>query len=134
MNKQAPNTPVGKRAPKRSRIHDDPAFQEGRQSRVELVRLGLFLKSVREQKGLTQADVASRAGFSQPEICRLETANAQNGPEYGTILRYLQACRVSLTISLGEKTSDTLVTFVNESGEHPERLPGITRVHNGTAR
>ena len=134
MNKQAPNTPVGKRAPKRSRIHDDPAFQEGRQSRVELVRLGMFLRNVRERRGLTQMDVAGRAGFSQPEICRLETANAQNGPEYGTILRYLEACRVSLTIRLNDKTNDTLVTFVDDSGEHPERLSREPRVHNGTGR
>ena len=65
---------------------------------------------------------------------RLETANAQNGPEYGTILRYLEACRVSLTIRLNDKTNDTLVTFVDDSGEHPERLPGETRVHNGMRR
>ena len=116
------------KSPKGSRIPDGLAFQEGRQSRVELVRLGMFLKNVCEQRGLTQADVTDRAGFSQPEICRLETANAQNGPEYGTILRYLQACRVSLTISLSDKTSDTLVTFADGSGEHRERLPGETRV------
>ena len=133
MNKQAPDTAIGKRVPKRSRIHDDPAFQEGRQSRVELVSLGMFLKTVREQRGLTQADVAGRAGFSQPEICRLETANAQNGPEYGTILRYLKACDVSLTIGVTEKT-DHLVTFVNSSGEHGERLVGSTRVQNGAGR
>jgi transcriptional regulator with XRE-family HTH domain len=134
MNKQAPGTLLGKRVTTRSAIHEDPAFQAGRQLRVELVRLGGFLKSVRERAGLTQAEVADLAGFSQPEICRLETASAQNGPEYGTVLRYLEACRVSLTVSLTEKASDRLVKFVDGSALHSEGIAAVTHAQNGAGR
>ena len=57
-----------------------------------------LIKQARESSGLTQAELAGRAGVKQPEIARLETAGAN--PRIATLDRVLAASGHSLTLGL----------------------------------
>jgi len=75
-----------------------PEFEAGRQHRRTITEVGQLLKSVRKHMQLTQIEVAERSGLSQPEISRLENGTAHNGPELGTIIRYIDACGDSMVL------------------------------------
>jgi transcriptional regulator with XRE-family HTH domain len=67
----------------------DPRIAEPlRPERIEAESRKLIreLVKVRESRGLTQAEVASQMGTSQPYIARLE--GAANDPRLSTLLRY----------------------------------------------
>lgn len=55
-----------------------------------------LIRQARESAGLTQAELASRAGVKQPEIARLETAGAN--PRIATLEKVLAASGQSLTL------------------------------------
>jgi len=40
-------------------------------------KIGSVIRTLREQKGLTQADLATRAGLNQPYLSRLETLSRE---------------------------------------------------------
>ncbi|MCY4635394.1 MAG: helix-turn-helix transcriptional regulator [Acidobacteria bacterium] len=64
--------------------------------------LGVLIREARERAGLTQADVARRAGTSQPAIARYEAEQAR--PRLETVQRCVEACGFELRIEL-ERTS-----------------------------
>ena len=64
--------------------------------------LGALIREARERAGLTQADLAHRAGTSQPAIARYEAGQAR--PRFETARRCVQACGFALRIEL-ERTS-----------------------------
>ena len=66
--------------------------------------LGVLIREARERAGLTQADVARRAGTSQPAIARYEAGLAR--PRLETAQRCVEACGFELRIEL-EQTSFT---------------------------
>jgi transcriptional regulator with XRE-family HTH domain len=105
-------------------VFDDDHFKSGRQHRKEIVRLGAFLRSLREKRKLTQNDIAERGHFTQPEICRIEAGNAENGPEYGTILRYLAACGVAVSLTSSDRTDADIVTF-DPDNHRPSSRPRL---------
>jgi len=57
-----------------------------------------LIRQARRNAGLTQAELARRAGVKQPEIARLETAGAN--PRIATLKKVLAASGQSLTIGL----------------------------------
>ena len=57
-----------------------------------------LIRQARQSAGLTQTELASRAGVKQPEIARLETAGAN--PRIATLDRVLAASGHSLTLGL----------------------------------
>ena len=56
----------------------------------DLRKAVLRLKELREQAGLSLADVAERTGIDRAAICRLENGQHQN-PTIGTLNRYADA-------------------------------------------
>ena len=65
--------------------------------------LGALIREARERAGLTQADVARRAGTSQPAIARYEAGQAR--PRFETAQRCVQACGFALRIELEQTSS-----------------------------
>jgi transcriptional regulator with XRE-family HTH domain len=63
---------------------------------------GALLEQVRRRNGLTQADLARRAGTSQPVISAYE--HGHRDPTYGTLRRIVEASgeRLSLRAALPE--------------------------------
>lgn len=77
-------------------IKKNPEFAKELEEADAEVRLAIELARVREQRGLTQRQLAARAGMKQPQIARLE----QGGylPNMSTLLRLLQVLGARLEI------------------------------------
>jgi uncharacterized protein len=77
-----------------------------------------LLKEVRRRHGLTQADLAGRAGTSQPVISAYESG--LRDPSYGTLRRLVEAAGERLELNAVMATSD----LPRPSGlaEHARRL------------
>ena len=56
--------------------------------------LGLAIKKLREARGLTQEELASRAGTTVGTVSRLEAA--KSAPAWATVMQFIDALGVSL--------------------------------------
>ncbi len=67
----------------------------------EFAALDALLKA-RSAAGLTQAEVASRMGVSQPVVARIESSlgNKKHSPSLNTLRRYASACGMKLVIQM----------------------------------
>jgi transcriptional regulator with XRE-family HTH domain len=59
-----------------------------------------LIREARRRAGLTQAELATRVGTSQPAIARYERARAM--PDLPTLHRIVEACGFALRLELGE--------------------------------
>jgi transcriptional regulator with XRE-family HTH domain len=64
--------------------------------------LGSLIRRARERAGLTQAELAARAGTSQPAIARYETGQAT--PRFDTARRLVEACGCRLRVELAHES------------------------------
>ena len=60
-----------------------------------------LIREARRRAGLTQAELATRAGTSQPAIARYERARAM--PDLSTLHRIIEACGFELRLELAEQ-------------------------------
>jgi DNA-binding XRE family transcriptional regulator len=67
----------------------------------EFAALAALLKA-RAAAGLTQAEVASRMGVSQPVVARIESSlgKKDHSPSLNTLRRYTDACGMKLVIQM----------------------------------
>ena len=67
----------------------------------EFAALAALLKA-RAVAGLTQAEVASRMGVSQPVVARIESSlgKKDHSPSLNTLRRYADACGMKLVIQM----------------------------------
>jgi len=99
------STPAEKRRHNQIRQETDAEFASRRKpasaSRVILAKL----RSQRELKGLSLADVAKRAGMARSNLCRLE----QNGEnvKLETLQRYATALGCELVVEIRESQTKT---------------------------
>lgn len=68
------------------------------------MRSANLLREARLRAGLTQADLAERAGTTQSAIARWETGGAQ--PSLETLSRLVRACGLELRLGLEEADPD----------------------------
>ena len=57
---------------------DDPEMRGLIDEEIESLRVGTQIARWRQKKGLSQAELAARAGMSAPNISRIENSPAQN--------------------------------------------------------
>ncbi|WP_431836331.1 helix-turn-helix transcriptional regulator [Cellulomonas sp. Y8] len=62
-----------------------------------LPQLGLAVRRVRDRRGLSQAELAARAGVSRQWVIAVEQGRT-NGLEVGLLMRVLDALDASLTV------------------------------------
>ena len=87
-------------ATKRRKI--DPKFAKAYDALDdEFAALAALLKA-RTAAGLTQAEVASRMGVSQPVVARIEASlgKKDHSPSLNTLRRYADACGMKLVIQM----------------------------------
>jgi transcriptional regulator with XRE-family HTH domain len=77
-------------------IKKNPDFAKELEEAEADVRLAIELARVREQRGLTQRQLAARAGMKQPQVARLEQGGAL--PNMSTLLRVLKVLGARLEI------------------------------------
>lgn len=81
---------------------NSPAFREAYDSLDdEFAALGVLLKA-RKDAGLTQAEVASKMGVSQPVLARIESSlgSRKHAPSLSTLRKYASACGKRLVIQM----------------------------------
>ena len=71
----------------------------------DLRKAVLRLKQLREEAGLSLADVAERTGIDRAAICRLENGQHQN-PTIGTLNRYADALGKRLSFQVVDVGKD----------------------------
>jgi len=79
-----------------------PAFREAYDSLDdEFAALAVLLKA-RKEAGMTQAEVATKMGVSQPVLARIESSlgNRKHAPSLSTLRRYASACGKRLVIQM----------------------------------
>ena len=76
----------------RQRGMEADGFLEGYNARAVIMRVAQEIRSMRINAGLTQTQLAQRAGMSQPEISRLEAGVGTQGPGVETLSRLAAAC------------------------------------------
>jgi transcriptional regulator with XRE-family HTH domain len=85
-------------------------------------RVSLMLTRVRKEKGLSQKEIAGRAGWDKAFVSRLESG--LNGfPDSDTVARYAAACGLTAGFVIGERSGAEhmrvrdAVTLGTESGQ-----------------
>jgi len=63
-----------------------------------------LIQSVRQRRGLTQADLATRAGTSQPVVSAYE--HGRRDPSFGTLAKLIAAAGEQLRIDAAPASSD----------------------------
>jgi DNA-binding XRE family transcriptional regulator len=82
------------------RWEKDPAFRRGVELHVEKTRLAMLLRRLREREGLTQAQLAKRAGVPQPAIARIEGNGSATLPRLDVFNRIVHAAGYRTTVSV----------------------------------
>ena len=67
-------------------------FAKGYGERNAIMQAARMIREMRADAGLTQADLAARAGMAQPDISRLESGLGKQGPSVETLYRLADAC------------------------------------------
>ena len=80
----------------RDALLEDPATRAAYEARKPVYAFAVQLAELRRQKGLSQAALARRAGMTQSEVARIESAEAS--PTFDTMARLLAAAEADLDI------------------------------------
>ena len=81
---------------------NSPAFRDAYDALDdEFAALAVLLKA-RKDAGLTQAEVATKMGVSQPVLARIESSlgNRKHAPSLSTLRKYATACGKRLVIQM----------------------------------
>lgn len=102
----------------KAELLDDPATAAAYDARRPAYELASKLVEMRTRLGLSQRQLASKAGMTQPEIARLESAAIQ--PTWETLSRVLGAVGAEVAIKVRDERGK-LVRVSIASTERPRR-------------
>ncbi len=91
----------------------DPEFRHHFEQRRLVHEVAIVVRSMREQAGLTQAQLAKRVGVSQPMIARMERGLDQRTPRWETLRKIGLAFGKQLKLSFVEADGDEPLVEVN---------------------
>lgn len=90
----------------------DPEFADGYERGFQAFKLGVMLKSAREQAGLTQAEVARRLGTHKSAISRME--HHADNIRLTTLQRFAEAVGCFLSLELRPEAEATIPKVIRE--------------------
>ncbi|MGH2360190.1 MAG: helix-turn-helix domain-containing protein [bacterium] len=82
----------------------DPVTRSLVEEELKALRVGVQIARRRQERGLTQTQLAAKVGMSAPNISRLESNPAQN-VTLQTLLKICRALDQDVTISLKKRSS-----------------------------
>jgi transcriptional regulator with XRE-family HTH domain len=85
---------------------NDPEFREAFAARRRIHELAEAVRSMREQRGLSQAQLAAAIGSSQPTIARLERGRDLRTPRLDLLERIAHALGRQIEIVFPESTGE----------------------------
>lgn len=96
----------------------------------DAMALGQAVHDRRKELGLSQKDVAERAGMTQPQISNIEQAGAE--PTLALLRRLAKALEARLSIDLDEEDSTFVFTPLIEDKSAQEATPAEAALHEMT--
>lgn len=87
-----------------ARYGQDPGWKKGAQEEHRKLAIGYLIRECREASGITQKELARRAGTSQSAISRIEDARYE-GLRIETLLKIAEALDLPLAITLGKRSA-----------------------------
>jgi transcriptional regulator with XRE-family HTH domain len=110
-------------------LRNDPEFRQLWEASASKRAIAIALVRARKQAGLTQSDLAKKAGWDKAFVSRLEGA-AGPVPDTATLMRYATACdrAVGLVFGSPEERSTRVidaVTLAPQGTQVFERLRGV---------
>jgi len=87
-------------------LKKDPEFYEHYQKELLINEISRLVVSLRNNAHLTQAELAQKAGTTQPVIARLESGTDSRIPSLGLLTRVAQASHAKLHISFEETAAN----------------------------
>jgi transcriptional regulator with XRE-family HTH domain len=90
-----------------------------------------LIREARRRAGLTQAQLADRAGTSQPAIARYEKARAM--PDLATLFRIVEACGLELRLHLTEPDRQRELTRQAAEGRTFEEALSLNQAYTELA-
>lgn len=107
----------------RARVLADPATRTHYEARRPVYAFAMQLAELRRQRGLSQAALARKAGMTQSEVARIESA--ETSPTLNTMARLLAAAEADLDIRFKDGNGRTVRLAMTLSGA--ERAPRSRR-------
>jgi transcriptional regulator with XRE-family HTH domain len=112
------------------RIRKSATYRKTFARTLHQIDLALLVREMREEAGLTQTELAKKAGTTQSVIARLEDAE-YTGHSLATLERIALACGVALRLHAEKKPhfdrEVVLVQRARYSGRQVERARGTSR-------
>lgn len=100
---------------------EDPEFRHAFEQRRLVHEVAIVVRGMREQAGLTQAQLAKLVGVSQPMIARMERGLDQRTPRWETLRKVGLALGKQLKLSFVEADGDE--PLVEVDGLPPSGIP-----------
>jgi predicted transcriptional regulator len=85
------------------RLKNDPEFRRAYEQRRFIQETAVAVRQLREEAGLSQAELAKRVGVSQPVIARLERGAEQRAPRFETLRRIGEVLGRKVELVFSEK-------------------------------
>lgn len=87
---------------------DDPEFRVAYDALDNEFSALAALLEARTKAGLTQAEIATRMGVSQPVVARIESSlgSQAHSPSLNTLRRYAKACGMKLVIQMVRESNE----------------------------
>jgi DNA-binding Xre family transcriptional regulator len=76
----------------------DPAMRQLVEDEIKTLRIGIQIAKLRQERGLTQTQLAAKVGMSAPNISRIESSPSQN-LTLGTLVKLFGALDHDLTVA-----------------------------------
>ncbi|MFT3913408.1 MAG: helix-turn-helix transcriptional regulator [Anaeromyxobacteraceae bacterium] len=92
---------------------EDPGFRHAYEQRRLVHEVAIVVRSMREQAGLTQAQLAKLVGVSQPMIARMERGLDQRTPRWETLRKIGRALGKQLKLSFVDADGDEALVEVD---------------------
>lgn len=103
------------------RLLQDPLVRAALDARRPAFELATQMIGIRAAAGLTQHELAHRAGMTQPEIARLESGAVV--PGWGTLARIFAAVGAKVEVTLQDATGrPASIQLSTDIGERPSAM------------
>lgn len=112
----------------KAELLEDPATREAYEARRPAYEIATKLIQVRHGLGMSQRQLAAKAGMTQPEIARLESGHVQ--PTWETISRVLGAVGAEIDIKVRNRAGKVMRISIASGRAVEPRQPRPRRAAN----
>ncbi len=108
------------------RGEDTEPLENGRKDKEGILNDASQVRAMRKAANLSQAELAERAGMSQPDISRIERGLGTEGPSVKTLRRLASACGFDFEIQyIPKEAPKELAIPIEEASKHYQLIDAL---------